>query len=190
MSSLFMIPHKVSIVILVPTAPFENKIRQQQWQHVRQQQQQHYFSFLKIWSSWVSDVQNSGFYGLCVLNPLSPSIHIQILQNDLHTFPLRISWENLIKHQGIFSFMIIFYILTTLSLDNVLTLLALKAGLKGLKRVSCHVGFSQVYVKCCSILYLLLLINAVKDKCSHTIMLLHAYQNVDNMHDKYFPVFL
>ena len=25
MSSLFMIPHKVSIVILVPTAPFENK---------------------------------------------------------------------------------------------------------------------------------------------------------------------
>ena len=56
-------------------------------------------------------------------NPLSPSIHIQILQTDLHTFPLRISWENLIKHQGIFSFMIIFYILTTLSLDNVWTLL-------------------------------------------------------------------
>ena len=55
-------------------------------------------------------------------NPLSPSIHIQILQTDLHTFPLRISWENLIKHQGIFSFMIIFYILTTLSLDNVWTL--------------------------------------------------------------------
>ena len=105
-------------------------------------------------------------------NPLSPSIHIQILQTDLHTSPLRISWENkiLIKHQGIFSFMIIFYILTTLSLDNVLTLLALKAGLKGLKRVSSHVGFLQVYVKCCSILYLLLLINAVKDKCSHTIM--------------------
>ena len=25
------------------------------------------------------------------LNPLSPSIHIQILQTDLHTFPLRIS---------------------------------------------------------------------------------------------------
>ena len=24
-------------------------------------------------------------------NPLSPSIHIQILQSDLHTFPLRIS---------------------------------------------------------------------------------------------------
>ena len=55
-------------------------------------------------------------------NPLSPSIHIQILQTDLRAFPLRISWENLIKHQGIFSFMIIFYILTTLSLDNVWTL--------------------------------------------------------------------
>ena len=46
-----------------------------------------------------------------------PSIHIQILQTDLHTFPLRISWENSIKHQGIFSFVIIFYILTTLSFE-------------------------------------------------------------------------
>ena len=42
-----------------------------------------------------------------LFNPLSPSIHIQILQTDLHTFPLRISWENLIKHHGIFSLMII-----------------------------------------------------------------------------------
>ena len=33
-------------------------------------------------------------------NPLSPNIHIQILQTNLHTFPLRISWENL---KGIFS---------------------------------------------------------------------------------------
>ena len=73
------------------------------------------------------------------LNPLSPSIHIQILQTNLHTFPLRISWENLIKHQGIFSFVIIFYILTTLSLDNVWTLLGENCcwsllGLKGLIR--------------------------------------------------------
>ena len=30
------------------------------------------------------------------VNPLSPSINIHILQTDLHTFPLRISWENLI----------------------------------------------------------------------------------------------
>ena len=50
------------------------------------------------------------------INPSSANIHIQILQTNLDTFPLRISWENLIKHQGIFSFVIIFYILTTLSL--------------------------------------------------------------------------
>ena len=56
-------------------------------------------------------------------NPLSPSIHIQILQTGLHTFRLRISWENLIKHQGIFSFVFTFYILTTLSFDNLWTLL-------------------------------------------------------------------
>ena len=36
-------------------------------------------------------------------NPLSPNIHIQILQTNLYTFPSRISWENLIKDQGIFS---------------------------------------------------------------------------------------
>ena len=30
-------------------------------------------------------------------NPLSPNIHIQILQTDLQTFPWRISWENVIK---------------------------------------------------------------------------------------------
>ena len=41
------------------------------------------------------------------LNPLSPNINIQILQTDLHTFPLRISWENLITDQGIFSLVII-----------------------------------------------------------------------------------
>ena len=39
----------------------------------------------------------------CPLNPLSPIIHIQILQTDLYTFPLRISQENLIKDQSIFS---------------------------------------------------------------------------------------
>ena len=37
-----------------------------------------------------------------IFNPLSPNIHIQILQTDLYTFPSRISWENLIKDQGIF----------------------------------------------------------------------------------------
>ena len=34
--------------------------------------------------------------------PLSPNIHIQILQTDLYTFPSWMSWENLIKDQGIF----------------------------------------------------------------------------------------
>ena len=41
--------------------------------------------------------------GLPSLNPLSPNIHIQILQTDLYTFPWRMSWENLIKDQSIFS---------------------------------------------------------------------------------------
>ena len=36
-------------------------------------------------------------------NPLSPNIHIQILQTDLYTFPSWMGWENLIKDQGIFS---------------------------------------------------------------------------------------
>ena len=37
------------------------------------------------------------------VNPLSPNIHIQILQTDLHTFPWRISWENLICQHFLFS---------------------------------------------------------------------------------------
>ena len=48
---------------------------------------------------------------------------MQILQTDLYTFPLRISWENLIKDHGILSLMIILLILITLSLDNVWILL-------------------------------------------------------------------
>ena len=94
-----------------------------------------------------------------LFNPLSPVIHIQILQTDLHTFPLRISRENLIKHQGIFSFVIIFYILTTLSLDNVWTLLGEKCcwsllGLKGLthssvKKLRGYICMSRRYVVYC-----------------------------------------
>ena len=72
------------------------------------------------------------------INPLSPNINIQILQTDLHTFPLRISWENLIKDHGIFSMMIILLILITLSLDSVWILLGENCcwsllGIKGLK---------------------------------------------------------
>ena len=40
-------------------------------------------------------------------NLLSPNINIQILQTDPHTFPLRISWDTLIKDQSIFSLVII-----------------------------------------------------------------------------------
>ena len=50
-------------------------------------------------------------------------VHKQILQTDLYTFPLRISWENKINDRGIFSLVIIFLILITLSLDNVWILL-------------------------------------------------------------------
>ena len=57
------------------------------------------------------------------LNPLSPNIHIHILQTDLHTSPLGISWENLIKDLAIFSMVITLLILITLSLDNVWILL-------------------------------------------------------------------
>ena len=38
---------------------------------------------------------------------------MQILQTDLHTFPLRMSQENLIKDQGIFTWVIILIILIT-----------------------------------------------------------------------------
>ena len=74
------------------------------------------------------------------INPLSPNIHIQILQTDLHTSTLRISWENLIKYHGIFSMVIILLILITLSLDSVWILLGENwcwtlLGLKGLNLV-------------------------------------------------------
>ena len=49
----------------------------------------------------------------------SPNIHIQILKTDLYTFPLKISEENLIKDQSIFSWVIILLILITSSDDNV-----------------------------------------------------------------------
>ena len=37
------------------------------------------------------------------IKPLSPNIHIQILQTDLNTFPQGIGWEKLIKDQSIFT---------------------------------------------------------------------------------------
>ena len=35
--------------------------------------------------------REGGTFKTKIVNPLSPSIHIQILQTDLHTFPLKIS---------------------------------------------------------------------------------------------------
>ena len=72
---------------------------------------------------------------------LSPNIHINILQTDLHTFPYRINWENLIKDQSIFPLVIILLILITCSLDCVWILLGQNwcwsdLGLKVLKAIN------------------------------------------------------
>ena len=89
-----------------------------------------------------------------LFNPLSPNILIQILQTDLHTSPLTISWENLIKDQSIFSMVIILLILITLSLDSVWillgenccwSLLALKGSIRK-TLPSHHCSFKDFYV--------------------------------------------
>ena len=49
-----------------------------------------FFSFLQNpWND--NNNNNNNTFIRLVLNPLSPNIHIQILQTDLYTFPLRIS---------------------------------------------------------------------------------------------------
>ena len=68
---------------------------------------------------------------------ISKLAKFEILQTDLYTFPYRISWENLIKDQGIFYSVIILLILITFSFDNLWTLLGENwcwslLGLKGL----------------------------------------------------------
>ena len=45
----------------------------------------------------------NAYYITKLINPLRPNIHKQILQTNLHTLPLRISWENLVKDQIFFS---------------------------------------------------------------------------------------
>ena len=74
----------------------------------------------------------------CWTYPLSPSIQIQILCTSIHKLPYRISWENLIKDQSISPLFIIFLILPTFSLDDVLILFGETwfwslLGLKGLR---------------------------------------------------------
>ena len=49
------------------------------------------------------------------INPQSPYTHIQILLSDHDTFPLRVSWENLVKDQ---SFVINLVILISFALDD------------------------------------------------------------------------
>ena len=74
----------------------------------------------------------------CLTYPLSPNIQIQILCTSVHKLPYRISWENLIKDQSISPLFIIFLILPTFSLDDVLILFGETwfwslLGLKGLR---------------------------------------------------------
>ena len=45
-------------------------------------------------SSFPSDEHS---WSLTSINPLSPNMHIQILQTDLYTFSQRMCWENLVK---------------------------------------------------------------------------------------------
>ena len=81
---------------------------------------------------------------------LSPNIHIQILQTDLHTFPWRISWENLVQDQ-IFLFVIILSILIDFALDSLWISLGEKwflalLGLKGLKLFDRHATYCYIQV--------------------------------------------
>ena len=61
----------------------------------------------------MSYFDDSRHYHIIKVNPLSPSIHIQILQTNLYTFPSRMSWEKLIKNQRIFFLVIILLPLIT-----------------------------------------------------------------------------
>ena len=60
---------------------------------------------------------------LHVFNPLSPKIHIQILQTDLHTFLLRIVGRIWFKIKAFATLVINLIIFITFTLDDLLTLL-------------------------------------------------------------------
>ena len=71
-------------------------------------------SFTKlIWHTTTSLLANCVPLEIININPLSPNIHIQILQTDLYTCPSWMSWENLIKDESIFPLLIILLILIT-----------------------------------------------------------------------------
>ena len=61
----------------------------------------------------MSYLDDSRHYHIIKVDPLSPNIHIQILQTNLYTFPSRMSWEKLIKNQRIFFLVIILLPLIT-----------------------------------------------------------------------------
>ena len=63
----------------------------------------------RIWKGAWTVSRNTQESSKSNINPLSHNINIKIPQTDLHTFPLRISWEHLITDQGIFSLVIICY---------------------------------------------------------------------------------
>ena len=78
---------------------------------------------------------------------------MQILPTDLYAFPYWMSWENLIKDQSIFPFVIILLILMTFSLDCVLIILGENwcwslLGLKGLISPCALSGFPWDWHSC------------------------------------------
>ena len=104
---------------------------------------------LRAWWEQTTRQLKSGYEG-SFINPLSPNIHVQILQTGLYTFPLRISWENLIKDQGIFSLVIILLTVITFSLANVWISLGENwcwslLGLKGLMGFDCNKTVLSVF---------------------------------------------
>ena len=60
---------------------------------------------------------------LVTIDPLSPNIHIRILQTGFHTFPYGISGENLLTDHSTFPLVVNQLILLTFSLVHVLILL-------------------------------------------------------------------
>ena len=61
-----------------------------------------FFQFLRTSLNWGSTADNIHFTENS-FNPLSPNIHIQILQTDRYTFPSWMGWEKLIKNESIVS---------------------------------------------------------------------------------------
>ena len=105
-----------------------------------------------MWVGLLTNRINNKLEKINLINPLSPNIHLQILHTDLYTFPLRISWENLKKDQGIFTLVIILLILITFSFDNVWIFLGENwcwsaLGLKGLMSMCWTVNLSLEHVQ-------------------------------------------